>query len=245
MGKGMAENIKKTEMMYEGKAKKVWATNNPDYIIVDYKDDATAFNGQKKGSISGKGIVNNTMSDLMFQMLEKNGVPTHFVEKISDRETICRKVKIIPLEVIVRNITAGSMAKRLKIDEGIKLARPIQELCWKDDEKGDPLLNDDHALAFGLSNEDELKEIHRITAKVNELMLDFFDKLDISLVDFKLEFGRASDGTLLLSDEISPDTCRFWEKGTNRKLDKDRFRRDLGDVEDAYAEMLKRVESAQ
>jgi phosphoribosylaminoimidazole-succinocarboxamide synthase len=238
------ENINKTEMMYEGKAKKVWAVNHPDYIIVDYKDDATAFNGVKKGTIAGKGVVNNTMSDIMFEMLEKNGIKTHFVKKLSDRETLCRKVNIIPLEVIVRNITAGSMAKRLKIDEGIVLPRPIQELCWKDDEKGDPLLNDYHALAFELSTEEELAEIHSITDKVNKIMIDFFDSLGITLVDFKLEFGRSTEGELLLADEISPDTCRFWEKGTNRKLDKDRFRRDLGDVEEAYAEMLKRVESA-
>lgn len=230
--------------MYEGKAKKVWATEDPEFVIVDYKDDATAFNGVKKGTISGKGVVNNTMSDLMFAMLEKNGIRTHFIEKISDRETLCRKVKIVPLEVIVRNITAGSMAKRLFIDEGIVLPRPIQELCWKDDDKGDPLLNDDHALAFELATEEELVEIHRITKKVNELMMAFFDKLGITLVDFKLEFGKTSDGELLLADEISPDTCRFWDKETGKKLDKDRFRRDLGDVEDAYTEMLSRVESA-
>jgi phosphoribosylaminoimidazole-succinocarboxamide synthase len=231
-------------MIYEGKAKKVWATEDPEFVIVDYKDDATAFNGVKKGTISGKGVVNNTMSDLMFTMLEKNGIKTHFVEKLSDRETLCRKVKIIPLEVIVRNVTAGSMAKRLFIDEGIKLPRPIQELCWKDDDKGDPLLNDDHALAFELATEEELVEIHRITKKVSSLMRGFFDKLGITLVDFKLEYGKSSDGELLLADEISPDTCRFWDKETGKKLDKDRFRRDLGDVEDAYTEMLARVESA-
>jgi phosphoribosylaminoimidazole-succinocarboxamide synthase len=236
--------VNKTDMLYEGKAKKVWATEDPDFVIVDYKDDATAFNGVKKGTISGKGVVNNTMSDLMFTMLEKNGIKTHFVEKLSDRETLCRKVKIVPLEVIVRNVTAGSMAKRLFIDEGIKLPRPIQELCWKDDDKGDPLLNDDHALAFKLATEEELVEIHRITKKVNNLMSVFFDKLGITLVDFKLEYGKTSDGELLLADEISPDTCRFWDKETGKKLDKDRFRRDLGDVEDAYTEMLARVESA-
>ena len=237
--------LRKRTMMYEGKAKKVWSTDDPDYVIVDYKDDATAFNGEKKGSIAGKGVVNNTMSDLMFAMLERRGVRTHFVEKLSDRETLCRRVDIVPLEVIVRNVTAGSMAKRLKIDEGIPLERPIQELCWKDDEKGDPLLNDDHALAFGLATEDELAVIRRTTATVNRVMSEFFDGLGITLVDFKLEFGRSSDGTLLLADEISPDTCRFWEKQTGRKLDKDRFRRDLGDVEAAYAEMLSRVESVQ
>lgn len=237
-------NAKKTELLYEGKAKKVWATDNSDYVIVDYKDDATAFNGVKKGTILGKGVVNNTMSDLMFAMLEKKGIKTHFVEKLSDRETLCRKVSIIPVEVIVRNVTAGSMAKRLKIDEGIPLSRPIQELCWKDDEKGDPLLNDDHALAFELATQDQLAEIHAITNRVNSLMREFFDTLGITLVDFKLEYGKDSRERLLLADEISPDTCRFWDKETGKKLDKDRFRRDLGDVEDAYAEMLSRVSSA-
>jgi phosphoribosylaminoimidazole-succinocarboxamide synthase len=231
-------------MIYEGKAKKVWSTESDDLIIVDYKDDATAFNGLKKGTISGKGVVNNTMSDLMFAMLEKHGIRTHFVEKLSERETLCHRVTIIPLEVIVRNVTAGSMAKRLFIDEGIVLPRPIQELCWKDDSKGDPLLNDDHALAFGLSTEPELEEIHRVTSRVNQLMVEFFDKLGITLVDFKLEFGKTSGGEILLADEISPDTCRFWDKETGNKLDKDRFRRDLGDVESAYSEMLARVESA-
>jgi phosphoribosylaminoimidazole-succinocarboxamide synthase len=237
-------NAKKTDLLYEGKAKKVWATDKSEYVIVDYKDDATAFNGVKKGTILGKGVVNNTMSDLMFAMLEKKGIKTHFVEKLSDRETLCRKVTIIPVEVIVRNVTAGSMAKRLKIDEGIVLPRPIQELCWKDDEKGDPLLNDDHALAFELATQDELTEIHEITGRVNNLMREFFDTLGITLVDFKLEYGKDSQGRLLLADEISPDTCRFWDKETGKKLDKDRFRRDLGDVEDAYAEMLSRVSSA-
>jgi phosphoribosylaminoimidazole-succinocarboxamide synthase len=202
-------NAKKTDLLYEGKAKKVWATDKSEYVIVDYKDDATAFNGVKKGTILGKGVVNNTMSDLMFAMLEKKGIKTHFVEKLSDRETLCRKVTIIPVEVIVRNVTAGSMAKRLKIDEGIVLPRPIQELCWKDDEKGDPLLNDDHALAFELATQDELTEIHDITGRVNSLMSEFFDSLGITLVDFKLEYGKDAQGRLLLADEISPDTCRF------------------------------------
>jgi len=236
-------DVEKKEMIYEGKAKKVWTTSDPGFVIVDYKDDATAFNGVKKGTITGKGVVNNTMSDLMFAMLEKNGIRTHFVEKLSDRETLCRRVSIVPLEVIVRNITAGSMAKRLKLEEGIVLPRPIQELSWKDDEKGDPLINDDYALALELATEEELVLIHQAAADVNRLMKDFFDKLGIILVDFKLEFGKTADGELLLADEISPDTCRFWDKKTGKKLDKDRFRRDLGDVEDAYAEMLSRVES--
>jgi len=233
----------KDKMIYEGKAKKVWSTDNPDFVIVDYKDDATAFNGVKKGTIVGKGVVNNTMSDLMFTMLEKNGIKTHFVKKLSDRETLCRRVSIVPLEVIVRNVTAGSMAKRLKIEEGIVLPCPIQELSWKDDEKGDPMINDYYALALELSTEEELVEIHRVAGEVNILMQSFFDGLGITLVDFKLEFGKTADGELLLADEISPDTCRFWDKETGKKLDKDRFRRDLGDVEDAYAEMLSRVES--
>jgi len=237
------KDIEKIKMIYEGKAKKVWSTDNPDFVIMDYKDDATAFNGVKKGTIVGKGVVNNTMSDLMFTMLEKNGIKTHFVKKLSDRETLCRRVSIVPLEVIVRNITAGSMAKRLKIEEGIVLPRPVQELSWKDDEKGDPLINDYYALALELSTEEELAEIHRAAGEVNRLMKPFFDGLGITLVDFKLEFGKTADGVLLLADEISPDTCRFWDKETGKKLDKDRFRRDLGDVEDAYAEILSRVES--
>jgi phosphoribosylaminoimidazole-succinocarboxamide synthase len=236
-------DVEKKEMIYEGKAKKVWTTSDPDLVIVDYKDDATAFNGVKKGTIAGKGVVNNTMSDLMFTMLEKQGIRTHFVEKLSERETLCRRVSIVPLEVIVRNITAGSMAKRLKLEEGIVLPHPVQELSWKDDEKGDPLINDYYALALELSTGEELAEIHRIAGEVNRLMKDFFDRLGITLVDFKLEFGKTADGELLLADEISPDTCRFWDKKTGKKLDKDRFRRDLGDVEDAYTEMLARVES--
>jgi len=237
------KDIEKIKMIYEGKAKKVWSTDDPDFVIMDYKDDATAFNGVKKGTIVGKGVVNNTMSDLMFTMLEKNGIKTHFVKKLSDRETLCRRVSIVPLEVIVRNITAGSMAKRLKIEEGIVLPRPVQELSWKDDEKGDPLINDYYALALELSTEKELAEIHGAAGEVNRLMKPFFDGLGITLVDFKLEFGKTADGVLLLADEISPDTCRFWDKETGKKLDKDRFRRDLGDVEDAYAEILSRVES--
>jgi phosphoribosylaminoimidazole-succinocarboxamide synthase len=236
-------DVEKKEMIYEGKAKKVWTTSDHDLVIVDYKDDATAFNGVKKGTIAGKGVVNNSMSDLMFAMLEKRGIRTHFVEKLSERETLCRRVSIVPLEVIVRNITAGSMAKRLKLEEGIVLPHPVQELSWKDDEKGDPLINDYYALALELSTEEELLEIHRIAGEVNRLMKDFFDRLGITLVDFKLEFGKTADGELLLADEISPDTCRFWDKKTGKKLDKDRFRRDLGDVEDAYTEMLARVES--
>jgi phosphoribosylaminoimidazole-succinocarboxamide synthase len=236
-------DVEKKEMIYEGKAKKVWTTSDHDLVIVDYKDDATAFNGVKKGTIAGKGVVNNSMSDLMFAMLEKRGIRTHFVEKLSERETLCRRVSIVPLEVIVRNITAGSMAKRLKLEEGIVLPHPVQELSWKDDEKGDPLINDYYALALELSTEEELLEIHRIAGEVNRLMKDFFDGLGITLVDFKLEFGKTADGELLLADEISPDTCRFWDKKTGKKLDKDRFRRDLGDVEDAYTEMLARVES--
>ena len=237
-------NIPETvEMMYEGKAKKVWSTTEPGFVVVDYKDDATAFNGEKKGTIAGKGEVNNVMSNILFSLLESRGIATHFVEQISERRTLCRKVEIIPLEVIVRNICAGSMSRRLKVPEGTALERSVQELCWKDDEKGDPLLNDDHALAFGLASEEDLLRIHELTGKVNGILREFFDGLGVTLVDFKLEFGRDADGEILLADEISPDTCRFWDKETGEKLDKDRFRRDLGDVEDAYAEMLRRVRS--
>lgn len=234
----------KGEMIYEGKAKKVFATDDPGYVIVDYKDDATAYNGQKKGTIVGKGVVNNTMSDLMFELLEKKGVATHFVEKLSDRETLCRRVTIVPLEVIVRNVVAGSLAKRLSIDEGTALSRTVVEFCWKDDEKGDPVLSEDLALALGLADEEEVAFLRESALRINDLMVSFFDGLGVDLVDFKLEFGRTADRTLVLADEISPDTCRFWEKGTGKKLDKDRFRRDLGDVEQAYAEMLARVQAA-
>ena len=231
----------KKEMMYEGKAKKIYATDNPDEIIVYYKDDATAFNGEKKGSIKDKGVMNNEITTLLFKMLEKNGVKTHFIEKLSDREQLCQKVKIFPLEVIVRNLIAGSMAKRLGIEEGTVPPNTIFEICYKNDEYGDPLINDHHAVALKLATYDELKCIYEVTAKVNNLLKDALDKIGITLVDFKVEFGKNAKGEILLADEITPDTCRFWDKETGKKLDKDRFRRDLGSIEEAYIEVLNRL----
>ena len=231
----------KKEMMYEGKAKKIYATDNPDEIIVYYKDDATAFNGEKKGSIKDKGVMNNEITTLLFKMLEKNGVKTHFIEKLNEREQLCQKVKIFPLEVIVRNLIAGSMAKRLGIEEGTVPPNTIFEICYKNDEYGDPLINDHHAVALKLATYDELKYIYEVTAKVNNLLKDALDKIGITLVDFKVEFGKNSKGEILLADEITPDTCRFWDKETGKKLDKDRFRRDLGSIEEAYIEVLNRL----
>lgn len=231
----------KKEMMYEGKAKKIYATDNPDEIIVYYKDDATAFNGEKKGSIKDKGVMNNEITTLLFKMLEKNGVKTHFIEKLNEREQLCQKVKIFPLEVIVRNLIAGSMAKRLGIEEGTVPPNTIFEICYKNDEYGDPLINDHHAVALKLATYDELKYIYEVTAKVNNLLKDALDKIGITLVDFKVEFGKNAKGEILLADEITPDTCRFWDKKTGKKLDKDRFRRDLGSIEEAYIEVLNRL----
>ncbi len=231
----------KREQLYEGKAKKVWSTDIDEVVLVDYKDDATAFNGLKKGTITGKGVVNNRMSNHMFKLLEKEGVPTHYVEQISDRETLVKKVQIVPLEVIIRNIAAGSMSKRLGIPEGKELLTPVLEFSYKNDDLGDPMINDYHALAMGLCTKEELKRITELAFKVNAFMVDYFKKLNIDLVDFKLEFGRLKDGTVILADEISPDTCRFWDSTTKEKLDKDRFRRDMGGVEEAYAEMMRRL----
>ena len=233
--------MKKCEQIYEGKAKKVFATDDPNQCIVDYKDDATAFNGQKKGTIVGKGVVNNRMSNFMFQLLEKHGVKTHFVEELSDRETLVKKVSIVPLEVIIRNLSAGSFAKRYGVEEGIEFAQPTIEFSYKNDDLGDPLINDYHALALGLATQEEIDTIKAMAFKVNEVMKEYFKKLDVILVDFKLEFGKTADGEIVLADEISPDTCRFWDVHTHEKLDKDRFRRDLGGVEEAYAEMMKRI----
>ena len=233
--------MQKTEMLYEGKAKKVYATENPELYIVSYKDDATAFNGLKKGTIAGKGVINNRVTNYMMQMLEKNGVPTHFVEEISNSETVVKKVQIVPLEVIIRNISAGSFSKRYGVDEGIVFEQPTIEFSYKNDDLGDPLINEYHALALKLATREEIDTIKALAFKTNELMKDFFKKINVDLVDFKLEFGRLSDGTIVLADEISPDTCRFWDADTNEKLDKDRFRRDMGGVEDAYNEMMKRV----
>ena len=233
--------MQKTEMLYEGKAKKVYATENPELYIVSYKDDATAFNGLKKGTIAGKGVINNRVTNYMMQMLEKNGVPTHFVEEISDSETVVKKVQIVPLEVIIRNISAGSFSKRYGVEEGIVFEQPTIEFSYKNDDLGDPLINEYHALALKLATREEIDTIKTLAFRTNELMKDFFKKINVDLVDFKLEFGRLSDGTIVLADEISPDTCRFWDSRTHEKLDKDRFRRDLGNVEGAYQEMMRRI----
>ena len=235
------ENVVKGEQLYEGKAKKVFATNDPDLVIVDYKDDATAFNGEKKGTIVGKGVINNRMTNYMFGLLEKEGVPTHLVEELSERETLVKKVSIVPLEVIIRNVAAGSFSKRMGVEEGKKLLTPILEFSYKNDDLGDPFINDYYALALGLATKEELDTIAKYAFKVNEFMVGFFKKLNIDLIDFKIEFGRTSDGQIILADEISPDTCRFWDSTTHEKLDKDRFRRDLGNVEEAYQEIMKRL----
>lgn len=234
-------NIEKKEQLYEGKAKKVFATNDPDLVIVDYKDDATAFNGEKKGTISGKGVINNKMTNYMFKMLEKEGVPTHLVEEISDRETIVKKVSIVPLEVIIRNVAAGSFSKRMGVEEGKQLLCPILEFSYKNDDLGDPFINDYYALALGIATKEDIDTISKYAFKVNEFMVKFFKGLNIDLIDFKIEFGKTSDGTIILADEISPDTCRFWDSTTHEKLDKDRFRRDMGGVEEAYQEIMKRL----
>ncbi len=231
----------KGEFLYEGKAKQIYATDNPDQVIIYYKDDATAFNAEKKGSVQDKGVLNNQITTLIFNYLESQGIKTHFVEKLSDREQLCEKVTILPLEVIVRNVIAGSMAKRLDIEEGTKPSNTIFEICYKKDELGDPLINDHHAVALGAATYEELEHIYAITAKINNLLKEHFLKEGIILVDFKIEFGKNSKGEIVLADEISPDTCRFWDKDTMKKLDKDRFRRDLGDVREAYVEILERL----
>lgn len=233
--------MEKREMIYEGKAKKVYSTDIQDQVIVYYKDDATAFNGEKKGSIEDKGTLNNAITSALFGLLEKHGVRTHFINKLNEREQLCKKVEIVPLEVIVRNVAAGSMAKRYGINEGYELKTIVFELSYKNDNLGDPLINDSHAVAMGLTTFDELKSIYASAAKVNEVLKEFFIKQNIRLIDFKLEFGRYND-EILLADEISPDTCRFWDATTGEKLDKDRFRRDLGNVKEAYVEILKRIE---
>ena len=228
--------MEKKEMLYEGKAKKVYATDVEGVCIVDYKDDATAFNGEKKGTIVGKGVINNRMTNFLFQKLEKAGVPTHFVEELSDRETAVKKVSIVPLEVIIRNTAAGSFSKRLGIEEGRKLLCPTLEFSYKDDDLGDPLINDYFAKAIGIATQEDIDTITKYA-----FLVEFFEECGIELIDFKIEFGKTSDGTIILADEISPDTCRFWDIKTREKLDKDRFRRDLGGVEDAYNEVAKRI----
>lgn len=234
-------NVEKLEQLYEGKAKKVYKTSDPELYIVEYKDDATALNGLKKGTIRGKGVVNNRMSNHMMRLLEKEGVPTHYVEELSDRETLVKKVSIVPLEVIIRNIAAGSFSKRYGVEEGTELAIPTIEFSLKNDDLGDPLINDYHALAIRLCTEEELNTIKKYAFAVNAFMKDYLLKAGVILVDFKLEFGKLSDGTIVLADEISPDTCRFWDVKTHAHLDKDLFRRDLGGAEEAYQEMMKRL----
>ncbi len=232
--------MNKLKQLYEGKAKKVFATEDPDVVIVDYKDDATAFNGLKKGTISGKGVINNKMSNMMFRLMEQHGIPTHFVEELSDRETAVKKVEIVPLEVIIRNTAAGSFSKRYGVPEGKKLPITVLEFSYKNDELGDPLINDYQALAMELATPEEIETIKNMAFSINEIMKDFFKTLNIDLIDFKLEFGRFN-GQIILADEISPDTCRFWDMTTGEKLDKDRFRRDMGGVEDAYKEVFARL----
>ena len=233
--------MEKKEQLYEGKAKKVFATEDPDLVIVSYKDDATALDGLKKGTIVGKGAINNKMTDYLCRLLEKHGIPTHIVEELNDRETLVKKVSIVPLEVIIRNVSAGSFAKRYGVPEGIVFKTPTIEFSYKNDELHDPLLNEYHALALGLATKEEIDEIKSMAFRINEILKEYFLSLNVKLIDFKLEFGRLPDGKIILADEISPDTCRFWDATTNEILDKDRFRRDMGGVEDAYKEMMKRV----
>lgn len=233
--------MKKLEQVYEGKAKKVFRTDDEGLFIVDYKDDATAFNGLKKGTIAGKGAINNRMTNSIMQLLEQHGIPTHFVKELSERETLVKRVQIVPIEVIVRNVAAGSLAKRLGLSEGTRLKSTVLEYCYKNDELGDPMINDYHIFAMGLASKEQLEKIAAYSLKINEILVAFFKEIGVDLIDFKLEYGVTNDGTLVLADEISPDTCRFWDSKTGEKLDKDRFRRDLGGVEEAYQEMMKRL----
>ena len=232
--------MEKKEQLYEGKAKKVYVTDDPDTYIVSYKDDATAFNGLKKGTILGKGVINNRMSNMLFAMLEKKGIPTHLVKELNDRETAVKKVEIVPLEVIVRNIAAGSFSKKLGIEEGFRLLSPTLEFSYKNDELGDPMINDYYAVAIGAATREEIDKITELVFKINEILVDYFKSIKVDLIDFKVEFGRYK-GQIILADEISPDTCRFWDSETHEKLDKDRFRRDLGHVEEAYEEIYRRI----
>ena len=235
--------MEKTEQLYEGKAKKVYATEDPNLVIVSYKDDATAFDGTKKGTIVGKGAINNRMTNVLMQKLENNGIPTHFVEQLNDRETLVKRVRIVPLEVIVRNISAGHFASRYGVKEGIVFEEPVVEYSYKNDELHDPLLNDDHAIALKLATREELGTIRDYALRINKILRGILQEAGVTLIDFKLEFGKTVDGVLVLADEISPDTCRFWDSKTGEKLDKDRFRRDLGNVEGAYEEMSRRLMS--
>lgn len=231
----------KLTQIYEGKAKKVYTTENPELYIVDYKDDATAFNGEKKGTILGKGVINNRVTNHLMKLLEKNDIPTHLVEEISERETLVKKVTIIPIEVIVRNIVAGSLSKRLGLPEGTKLSKTVLEYCYKDDALGDPIINEYHIATLGLATNEEISLIANYSFKINEILQNYLKDLNIELIDLKLEYGKIKDGKIILADEISPDTCRFWDSNTGEKLDKDRFRRDLGGIEYAYKEILKRL----
>jgi phosphoribosylaminoimidazole-succinocarboxamide synthase len=237
----MIKNLVKGEQLYEGKAKKVYATNYKGIVVIDYKDDATAFNGEKKGQIDSKGVLNNSIASGLFELLEKQGVESHFIAKLSEREMLCRLVTIVPLEVIVRNVAAGSFSKRLGVPEGTELKTTVFEVSYKDDSLGDPLINDFHAVAIGAATWKDLKTIYKITAKINKVLSAFFADRDIRLIDFKIEFGKTAEGKIILADEISPDTCRFWDAKTGEKLDKDRFRRDLGNVKEAYVEIFKRI----
>ena len=236
--------MQKGEMLYEGKAKQIYATDLEDEVIVKFKDDATAFNAQKRGSFDRKGEMNNAITTLIFEYLNENGIETHFIKQLNDREQLVKKVKIIPIEMVVRNYSAGSMAQRLGIDEGIKSPVTIFDLCLKEDKLGDPLINDFHVLFLGLATREELDEMYRLTNKINEILKELFDRMNIILVDFKIELGKTTDGKIILADEISPDTCRLWDKDTMKKLDKDRFRRDLGDVTEAYVEIYDRLKTA-
>ncbi len=229
------------EMLYEGKAKKVFATENPNEVVIYYKDDATAFNGLKKGTIMDKGIMNNTITTFFFDLLGKNGIPHHQIKKLSERESLCKKVHIIPLEVVTRNIAAGSLAKKMGVEEGYVLKKPIIEFCYKNDDLGDPMINDDYAEAFGIATDAQVQEIKALTLKINDILKKFLAERKIRLVDFKMEFGTDADGKVILADEITPDTARLWDWDTNEKLDKDRFRRDLGNVEEAYHEVIRRL----
>ena len=231
----------KGQMLYEGKAKQIFATEHPEQVIVKFKDDATAFNAQKKGQFDLKGEMNNAITTLLFEYLQEKGIPTHFIEQLNEREQLVRKVSIIPLEMVVRNYVAGSMAQRLGVEEGAKSPITIFDICYKDDALGDPLINDYHAIFLGAATREELDEMYALTAKINHLLIELFDKMNIILVDFKIELGKTSDGKIILADEISPDTCRLWDKDTMKKLDKDRFRRDLGEVTEAYVEIYERL----
>lgn len=236
--------MEKREMLYEGKAKQVFATDNPEQVIVRFKDDATAFNAQKKGQFDRKGELNNLITTLIFEYLNKKGIPTHFIKHINEREQLVKKVQIIPLEMVVRNYAAGSMAQRLGVEEGLKSPVTIFDLCYKKDELGDPLINDHHAVFLGVATYEELDEMYELTSDINDILIELFDRMNIILVDFKIELGKTRDGKIILADEISPDTCRLWDKETMKKLDKDRFRRDLGEVTEAYEEIFERLTKA-